>query len=64
MPFVKTKAEDWQTVLPIHRSRDSTGRQLRQMANMIRCFLRELGHILPLDITAVTAFAKRYTDGD
>jgi transposase len=34
------------------------------MANMIRSLLREFGHILPIGIEAVTAFAKRHLKGD
>lgn len=33
-------------------------------ANMIRSLLREFGHILPIGIEAVTAFAKRHLGGD
>jgi transposase len=31
---------------------------------MIRSLLREFGHIFPIGIEAVTAFAKRHLDGD
>lgn len=34
------------------------------MANMIRPLLLEFGHILPIGIEAVTAFAKRHLEGD
>lgn len=64
MRFVEIKTEDQQAVLSIHRARNLTVRQRTQMANMIRSLLREFGHILPLGIEAVTAFAKRHLDGD
>ena len=64
MRFVKIKTEDQQAVLSIHRTRDLTVRQRTQMANMIRSLLREFGHILPLGVEVVTAFAKRHLDGD
>jgi transposase len=64
MRFVKIKTEGQQAVLSIHRTRDLTVRQRTQMANMIRSLLREFGHILPLGVEAVTAFAKRHLDGD
>ena len=64
MRFVEIKTEDQQAVLSIHRTRDLTVRQRTQMANMIRSLLREFGHILPLGVGAVTAFATRHLDGD
>jgi transposase len=64
MRFVEIKTEDQQAILSIHRMRDLAVRQRTQLANMIRSLLREFGHILPIGIEAVTAFAKRYLDGD
>jgi transposase len=64
MRFVEIKTEDQQAVLSIHRTRDLAVRQRTQMANTIRSLLREFGHILPVGIEAVTAFAKRHLDGD
>ncbi|MCZ0812348.1 IS110 family transposase [Roseovarius sp. EGI FJ00037] len=64
MRFVEIKAEEQQAILSIHRTRDLAVRQRTQMANMIRSLLREFGHILPIGIEAVTAFAKRHLDGD
>jgi transposase len=64
MQFVEIKTEDQQAVLSIHRTRDLAVRQRTQMANMIRSLLREFGHILPIGVEAVTAFAKRHLDGD
>jgi len=58
MRFVEIKTEDQQAILSIHRTRDLAVRQRTQMANMIRSLLREFGHILPIGIEAVTAFAK------
>jgi transposase len=49
MRFVEIKTED---------------RQRTQLANMIRGLLREFGHILPIGIESVTAFAKCYLNGD
>lgn len=39
-------------------------RQRTQVANLIRSLLREVGHVLPTGIEALTAFAKRHLDGD
>jgi transposase len=64
MRFVEIKTEDQQALLSIHRTRDLAVRQRTQLANMIRSLLREFGHILPIGIEAVTAFAKRHHDGD
>ncbi len=64
MRFVEIKTEDQQAILSIHRTRDLAVRQRTQLANMIRSLLREFGHILPIGIEAVTAFAKRHLDGD
>jgi len=64
MRFVETKTEDQQAVLSIYRTRDLAVRQRTQIANVIRSLLREFGHILPIGIEAVTAFAKRHLDGD
>jgi transposase len=64
MRFVEIKTEDQQALLSIHRTRDLAVRQRTQMANMIRSLLREFGHILPIGIEAVTAFAKRHLNGD
>ena len=64
MRFVEIKTEEQQAILSIHRTRDLAVRQRTQMANMIRSLLREFGHILPIGIEAVTAFAKRHLDGD
>lgn len=44
--------------------RDLTVRQRTQLANMIRSLLREFGHILPIGIKAVTAFAKPHLAED
>jgi len=62
--FVEIKTEDQQAILSIHRTRDLAVRQRTQLANMIRSLLREFGHIFPIGIEAVTAFAKRHLDGD
>ena len=64
MQFVEIKTEDQQAILSIYRTRDLAVRQRTQLANMIRSLLREFGHILPIGIEAVTAFAKRHHDGD
>jgi transposase len=64
MRFVEIKTEDQQAILSIHRTRDLAVRQRTQLANMIRSLLREFGHILPIGIEAVTAFARRHHDGD
>jgi transposase len=64
MRFVEIKAEDQQAVLSIHRTRDLAVRQRTQMANMIRSLLREFGHILPIGVEAVAAFAKRHPEGN
>ena len=64
MRFVEIKTEDQQALLSIHRTRDLAVRQRTQMANVIRSLLREFGHILPIGVEAVTAFAKRHLDGD
>jgi transposase len=64
MRLVKIKTEEQQAILSIHRTRDLAVRQRTLMANMIRSLLREFGHILPIGIEAVTAFAKRHLDGD
>lgn len=64
MRFVEIKTEDQQAILAIHRTRDLAVRQRTQLANMIRSLLREFGHILPIGIEAVAAFAKRHLDGD
>lgn len=64
MRFVEIKTEEQQTLLSIHRTRDLAVRQRTQIANMIRSLLREFGHILPIGIEAVTAFAKRHLAGD
>jgi transposase len=64
MRFVEIKTEDQQAILSIHRTRDLAVRQRTQLANMIRSLLREFGHILPIGIEAVTAFAKRHLGGD
>ena len=64
MRFVEIKTEDQQAILSIHRTRDLAVRQRTQLANMIRSLLREFGHILPIGIEAVTAFAKRHLAGD
>jgi len=64
MRFVEIKSEEQQAVLAIHRSRDLVVRQRTQVVNMIRSILREFGHILPIGIEAVAAFAKRHLDGD
>jgi transposase len=64
MRFVEIRTEDQQAVLSVHRTHDLAVRQRTQMANTIRSLLREFGHILPLGIEAVTAFAKRHLDGD
>lgn len=64
MHFVEIKTEDQQALLSIHRTRDLAVRQRTLLANMIRSLLREFGHILPIGIEAVTAFAKRHHDGD
>jgi transposase len=64
MRFVDIKTEDQQAILAIHRTRDLAVRQRTQLANMIRSLLREFGHILPIGIEAVTAFAKRHLSGD
>lgn len=64
MRFLVIKTENQQAILSIHRTRDLAVRQRTQMANMIRGLLREFGHILPIGIEAVTAFAKRHLNGD
>ncbi|MFK7881842.1 IS110 family transposase [Roseobacter sp.] len=64
MRFVDIKTEDQQAILSIHHTRDLPVRQRTQLANMIRSLLREFGHILPIGIQAVTAFAKRHLSGD
>ena len=64
MRFVEIKTEDQQAIFAIHRTRDLAVRQRTQLANMIRSLLREFGHILPIGIEAVAAFAKRHLDGN
>lgn len=64
MRFVEIKTEDQQAILSIHRTRDLAVRQRTQLTNMIRSLLREFGHILPIGIEAVTAFAKRHLGGE
>ncbi|WP_366142196.1 IS110 family transposase [uncultured Tateyamaria sp.] len=64
MRFVEIKTEEEQAILSIHRTRDLAIRQRTQMANMIRSLPREFGHILPIGIEAVTAFATRHLGGD
>ena len=58
------KTEDQQAILSMHRTRDLAVRQRIQLASMIHSLLREFGHILPIGIEAVTAFAKRHFDGE
>lgn len=64
MRLVEVKTEDQQSVLSIHRTHNLAVRQRTGMANMISSLLQEFGHILPIGIKAVTAFAKRHPDGD
>ena len=64
MRFVEIKKDEQQAILSIHRTRDLAVSQRTQMANMIRSLLSEFGHILPIGIEAVTAFAKRHLGGD
>lgn len=64
MRFVGIKTKEQPAILSIHHTRDLAVRQRTQLANMIRSLLREFGHILPIGIEAVTAFAKRHLGGD